>query len=203
MKKNGIQTLLCDIGGVLLTNGWGREDRKKAAETFKFDYDEFENRHRLAFDPYEIGKTTLEEYLRHAVFFKKRSFTIEAFIEFMYKQSQSFDEMLIWIAQLKRTHPNLKITLLSNEGRELTDYRLEKFKLKEFADFFIVSCFTGIRKPDPAIYRLALDLVQTPPAQIVYIDDRELFAEMGTEFGMQSIRHIDYKTTKAAVEALL
>lgn len=203
MEGNRIKILLSDIGGVLLTNGWGRESRKKAAETFHFNYDEFESRHRLAFDPYEIGKISLKEYLKHAIFFKERSFTIEAFIEFMYAQSQPFEDMLAWMRGLKTANPKLKIVLLSNEGLELTDYRLENFGLKEFADFFIVSCFTGMRKPDPAIYQLAVDLVQTPAAQIAYIDDRELFAEMGTEFGMQSIRHFDYKTTKATLESLL
>ena len=32
-----ITTLFLDIGGVLLTNGWDRKARRRAAETFHFD----------------------------------------------------------------------------------------------------------------------------------------------------------------------
>ena len=63
-----ITTLLLDIGGVLLTNGWGRNSRKLAAETFSLDHDDMEERHHLTFDTYEEGKLSLDEYLNRVVF---------------------------------------------------------------------------------------------------------------------------------------
>jgi len=38
VKKIPITTLFLDIWGVLLSNGWGHESRKAAAETFNLDY---------------------------------------------------------------------------------------------------------------------------------------------------------------------
>ena len=44
-----ITTLFLDIGAVLLTNGWDKNSRKRAAETFGLDYDEMSERHHLTF----------------------------------------------------------------------------------------------------------------------------------------------------------
>jgi putative hydrolase of the HAD superfamily len=38
MSKPKIETLFLDIGGVLMTNGWGHELRQRTAEKFGFDY---------------------------------------------------------------------------------------------------------------------------------------------------------------------
>jgi len=76
MKKFApIRTLFVDIGGVLLTNGWDHQARKRAAKIFSLDLDEMEDRHHLTFDTYEEGKLTLDEYLSRVVFYRKRSFT--------------------------------------------------------------------------------------------------------------------------------
>ena len=56
-----IKALFTDVGGVLLTNGWESEYRKRAAQQFHFDADEMEHRHRLAFDTFEIGKLTFDD----------------------------------------------------------------------------------------------------------------------------------------------
>ncbi|MEP7264577.1 MAG: HAD family phosphatase, partial [Bacteroidota bacterium] len=73
--NKSITTLFVDIGGVLLTNGWGHESRKLAADTFNLNLAELEARHHLTFDTYEVGKLTLNEYLSRVVFYEPRSFT--------------------------------------------------------------------------------------------------------------------------------
>ena len=47
-----ISTLFVDIGGVLLTNAWDNNIRKKAADQFGLNYDEMNERHHLTFDTY-------------------------------------------------------------------------------------------------------------------------------------------------------
>ena len=61
-KPSRINTLFLDIGGVLLTNGWDRNARARAAEKFHLDQDEFSERHHMTFDTYEEGKLSLDEY---------------------------------------------------------------------------------------------------------------------------------------------
>lgn len=202
MNAKKISTLFIDVGGVLLTNGWDRHSRKKAAEHFKIDYDEMDSRHHLAFDTFEVGKSSLEDYLSKIVFNIPRSFTPNDFIEFMYSQSESYPDMINYVRELKKKH-HLKVVVVSNEGRELTNYRIKKFGLNEFVDFFIASSFVHLRKPDKDIYRLALDVAQTPPEQVIYIDDRPMFVEVGSSFGIHGVRHVDQKSTAREIEKFL
>ncbi len=191
-----ITTLFLDIGGVLLTNGWDHHARKRAAAYFKLEWAEIEVRHHLMFDTYEEGKLTLEEYLSRVVFYKERPFTRDQFREFMFAQSHPYPEMIELFTQLKVRH-KLKIAVVSNEARELNAYRIGKFKLNEFVDFFISSCFVHLRKPDADIFRLALDIAQTPVEQIVYIENTPMFVQIAEGLGIQSILHTDYKSTCA------
>jgi len=142
-----VTTLFLDIGGVLLSNGWGQESRKLAAETFNLNLSEMEERHHLTFVTYEEGKVTLKEYLNRVVFYQKRTFTHDKFRQFMFAQSTPLTQMIELMREVKRMN-NLKIAVVNNEARELNEYRIRKFRLNQFVDFYISSCFVHYRKPD-------------------------------------------------------
>jgi len=201
MKPAGITTLFLDIGGVLLTNGWDTNIRKSAADKFGLDYDEMNERHHLTFDTYEEGKLSLDEYLNRVVFYQKRSFSRDEFKVFMYAQSQPFPEMIELMSGLKTQH-SLQVAAVSNEGRELTVYRVQQFKLDTFIDFFVSSCFVHYRKPDADMYRIALDIAQVLPQQVVYIDDRPMFVEVAQGLEIRGIIHKGYETTRKALEEM-
>ena len=198
MSTSTIKALFLDIGGVLLTNGWDRSMRKRVAETFALDHAEMDERHHLTFDTYEEGKLSLDEYLQRVVFYEQRPFTPDDFKQFMFAQSQPYPEMIELVKRLKARY-NLKIATVSNEGRELTLYRLHHFGLTDFVDFFVSSCFVHYRKPDADIYRIALDIGQIEPDAIVYVDDRPLFVDIANSLGMHGLHHKDYATTKQAM----
>jgi putative hydrolase of the HAD superfamily len=195
-----IKTLFTDVGGVLLTNGWDGAGRKIAAEKFSLDLKEMESRHHLTFDTYEVGKITLDEYLQRTVFYTPRSFTLADFREFMYGRSQPYPEMLDLVRRVKASGRH--VVVVSNEGRELTEYRIKTFKMAEFADFFVSSCFVHFRKPDRDIFQMAIDLAQADPAESAYLDDRSMFVEVASSLGFKAIRHTDYASTKAALADL-
>jgi len=196
MATHRPMALFLDVGGVLLTNGWDRRMRKKAAETFHLDQEEMDERHHLTFDTYELGKLTLDEYLNRMVFYEERSFSREEFKAFMFAQSQPFDQMIDLVRNLKKTY-GLKVAVVSNEGRELTTYRIQKFGLAELVDFFIASSFVHFRKPDADIYRIALDVAQVPIEQVLYIEDRLMFVEVAQGLGIRSIHHSRFESTRA------
>ena len=196
-----ITTLFLDIGGVLLTNGWDHNARELAAKTFGLDLADMEDRHHLTFDTYEEGKLTLEEYLGRVVFYQKRPFTRDRFRRFMFAQSKPYPEMIELIARLKVRH-GLKIAVVSNEARELNAHRIRKFKLAGFVDSFVSSCFVHVRKPDAEIFRLALDIVQTPARQVVYIENTPMFVQIAEGLRIRSILHTDYKSTCAKLASL-
>ncbi len=194
-----ITTLFLDIGGVLLTNGWDRKARQLAAETFALDCEEMNERHHLTFDTYEEGKLSLDEYLARVVFYEKRPFSREEFRRFMFAQSHPFADMIDLVCRLKERH-GLKVAAVSNEGRELTSHRIGEFQLGSIIDFFISSCFVHYRKPDADIYRIALDIAQVKPAQVVYIEDRPMFVEVARGLGIRGIVHTGWEATKRDLE---
>ncbi len=201
MPSSSLSTLFLDIGGVLLTNGWDRHSRASAADQFHLDYADMNRRHRLAVGAYEEGRLSLDEYLNRVVFHRRRNFSRDEFKTFMYSQSRPFPEMIELVRDLKRRY-GFKIAAVSNEGRELTEYRVQQFKLETVIDFFISSCFVHHRKPDLRIYRIALDIAQASPQQVVYVDDRSKFAETAQGMGIRSIVHCDHETTKRSLETL-
>ena len=200
-KTRAITCVFTDIGGVLLTNGWDHQERRLAAQQFKLDWDEMDERHRLTFDTYEQGHITLEEYLDRVVFYQKRPFTRAQFRKFMYAQSQPYPEMLALVARIKARY-GLKVAVVSNEGRELNEHRVRTFKLDKFMDFFVSSSIVQIRKPDAEIFRLALDLAQVEPQHVVFLENTPMFVQVAESLGIRSILHTDYKTTSAKLASL-
>jgi putative hydrolase of the HAD superfamily len=194
-----ITTLFLDIGGVLLTNGWDRSARRLAGETFGLDYEEMDERHHLTFDTYEEGKLSLDEYLDRVVFYQERPFTRDQFRTFMFAQSRPFPEMIELVCRLK-SHYGLKVAAVSNEGRELNVHRIGAFKLETCIDFFVSSCFVHFRKPDADIFRIALDIAQVKPEQVVYIEDRPMFVEVAQSLGIKGIIHAGYDATQKELE---
>jgi putative hydrolase of the HAD superfamily len=195
-----IKTVFTDVGGVLLTNGWDTAGRVEAAKRFNLDLKEMDTRHHLTFDTYEVGKITLDEYLQRTVFYQPRDFSITQFRNFMFSLSQPFPDMLDLMRKIKASGRN--IVVVSNEGRELTEYRIKTFHMTEFADFFVASSFVHFRKPDRDIFQMAIDLAQANPSESAYIDDRAMFVEVAASLGLNAIRHTSIETTKAALADL-
>ena len=194
-QKTPITCLFVDVGGVLLTDGWDHHARRRAVANFKLDWDEMEERHRLVFEVHEEGKLTFEEYLSLVVFYEKRPFTRAQFRRFMCEQSKPYDDMIGMVVQLKARY-GLKIAVVSNESLELNAYRIRTFKLRGFVDLFISSCFVHLRKPDGNIFRLALDISQTPANQVLYIENTPMFVQIAEGLGIKSILHTDCKSTR-------
>jgi putative hydrolase of the HAD superfamily len=195
-----LKILFFDIGGVMLSNGWGHESRRKAAEKFGLDYEEVKELHTFIFNVYEIGSITLDEYLDTVVFNRPRSFPREDFKEFMYEQSVELDT-LAWLKEWKK-NCGFRVISINNEGKELNDYRVKKFKLHEFFDAFISSCEVKLRKPDPALFKLAMGIAQVTPQQCVYFDDRLMFVKAAEKLEIRSFQHTSLESTKKILEEL-
>ncbi|MDO6431108.1 HAD hydrolase-like protein [Flavitalea sp. BT771] len=198
-----VTALFLDVGGVMLTNGWDRKSREAAAKQFGLDLDDLNDRHRMTFDTYETGKLSLDEYLKSSVFYKDRPFTMEAFRDFMFQQSVAYPEMIGLIKALKAKY-KLRIAVVNNEGRELNEHRIKMYKLNEFVDFFISSCFVHFRKPDADIWKIALDIAQVPREEVVYIDDRPMFVQVAQGLGLRGVvhNHRNVAQTKEALEGM-
>jgi putative hydrolase of the HAD superfamily len=182
-----ISTLFWDVGGVLLTNGWDTTARRRAAEAFGLDWDDFQERHELVSADLETGRLSLDAYLDCAIFHEERPYTREAFRDFMFGQSSVHAEVLSFVESLRAKGRYLMATL-NNESLELNLYRIERFGLRKLFDAFFSSCFLGVKKPKPEIYQTALRITQRMPEECVFIDDRALNSEAARRLGMHAVR---------------
>lgn len=183
-----LTALFWDVGGVLLTNGWDRASRRRAAEEFKLDWEEFEDRHELLVPAFEKSQLTLEDYLERTVLYRPRAFAKQTFKDFMFSQSESYPETLAIVDRLARSRKYLLATL-NNESLELNLYRINHFGLRNYFTVFFSSCFLGVKKPDEAIYRLALQITQRSAEESLFIDDRALNLECARRCGMHTIQY--------------
>ena len=201
MKKR-YKVLFSDIGGVLLSDGWGNETRMAAVEKFNIDDNEMEVLHYFISNVLEMGKISLDDYLDTVVFKEERNFSRKEFKKFMFAQSVQLPYMLSWMVDWKHKHENIKVISINNEPRELNEYRINKFNLHDFFDAFVSSCEVGMRNPDPGIFLLALGIAQAKPEECIYFDDRIMLVEAAKKVGIHAYHHKDFESTKKIIEAI-
>jgi putative hydrolase of the HAD superfamily len=194
--------ILFDVGGVLLTNGWDHGERAAAVAHFGLDAAAVEIRHEKVMDAWERGDIDLNQYLDVAVFYEPRAFSRSEFFSFILAQSQKLPHGALHIlAELAESKPCL-IGALNNEARETNDFRFEHFGLRRYFKVAFSSCYVGLRKPEPAIYRRALEILGCPPERVLFIDDREENVAGGLAAGMRAIRFTDADALRGELEQL-
>lgn len=196
-----IRAIFWDVGGVLATNAWDHTQRSQALAHFQMDEQEFHDRHEMLVSSFERGKITLDEYLDRTVFYRPRTFTREAFRDFMFSLSQPFTDVLQFAQSLADSGRYFMGTI-NNESRELNDYRIEKFGMRSIFRLFVSSCFVGLRKPERDIYRLTLETTQIPAVNCCFIDDRALNLECAAQLGMHTIQMQTLEQLRADLQKL-
>ena len=168
--------VLFDVGGVLLTNGWDVKERAEVAAQFHLDIAELESRHvRHAeiVDRWERGGATIDDYLDAVVFYQPRTFSRDEFVASMQSQSKLLQDGAMAVLQEVAATGTYLVGALNNEVRELNEYRFQTFGLRNYFEVALTSCYVGQRKPEPAMYRCAIDILGRPPGRILFIDDRK------------------------------
>jgi len=195
-----ITAVFSDLGGVVLTNGWEINSRIRAAARFGLDRDDLEKRHRALFNDLETGKLGFDEYLRRTVFYQPRPFTLEEFKDFIFGESALAEtsEVIFGLSQSRK----YLMATLNNESLELNLYRIRRFGLRNYFSVFFSSCFVGMRKPDPGIYRMALRITQRSPSESLFIDDRIENVEGAKQAGMHAIQCRDTAQLRQDLERL-
>jgi putative hydrolase of the HAD superfamily len=197
-----IRHVFFDIGGVLGSNGWDKEQRQKAVERFDLNAEDFQWRHEDVVAEWEEGNITLEEYLDIAVFHTERPFSRAEFIEFMYSQSVPHEGSISIARKLARDARHTMMTL-NNESAELNVYRIRTFGLAEIFEAFISSCWLGVRKPFRRFYNRALGIANCDPATSLFIDDRQQNLTPASSMGMQVILFQSASQLRSDLERVL
>ena len=185
-----ISTILWDVGGVLLTNGWDRRQREAVLARLGMgerEAAEFERRHAEVDQAWETDGVSADEYLRHTVFYEPRGFSPADFLEAIQGESRVLEDSALGILRQISASEEYVLATVNNESRALNEYRLARFDLLEDFDAFFSSCYLGLRKPDRKIYQIALDVLQRDPEETVFIDDRAENVAAAASLGIHGI----------------
>jgi putative hydrolase of the HAD superfamily len=183
--SHDIDLVLFDIGGVLGSNGWDREQRAATVARFGIDADDFQYRHEETVGALESGEITLNEYLDVTVFYTPRTFSREAFKAFMFAQSVPWPESIAVARDVAAS--KVRMATLNNESEELNCHRIARFGLGSIFPTFFSSCWLGVRKPTHKIYERVFGLTQARPDRTVFVDDRAQNLAPAMELGVKTI----------------
>jgi putative hydrolase of the HAD superfamily len=180
-----IDLVLFDIGGVLGSNGWDREQRGAAIARFDLDAEDFQYRHEETVGAFEAGQISLDEYLDVTVFCSARTFSRAEFKEFMFAQSVPWPASIAVARDIAAS--NVRMATLNNESEALNCYRIERFGLGAIFPTFFSSCWLGVRKPTRRIYERVFGMTQARPERTVFVDDRAQNLAPAAELGVKTI----------------
>ena len=96
------------------------------------------------------------------------------------------DQELIEFVRALR--PRLRTGLLTNAFRSARQEITHRWKIADAFDAIIVSAEEGVIKPDPGIYRVALERLAVAPEETLFIDDVEENVVGARAVGMQALR---------------
>jgi putative hydrolase of the HAD superfamily len=194
--------ILFDVGGVLLTNGWDNRERAAVLERFHVDRAAFEVRHPEPYRAWERGAIPVEAYLDATVFNEPRSFSHDEFFAAICGQSQLLPNGAMGILTELAASDKCMLGALNNEARETNEFRFAHFGLRDLFRVILSSCYLGMRKPDLAIYHLALDILGRPAERILLIDDREENTVAAAAAGVKAIRFLGADALRRELESL-
>src|SRR5258708_13962904 len=118
-----------------MTNGWDTVARRRAAETFHLDWEEFQDRHDLSFPAFDSGLISLDEYLNRTLFYRPRAFTREEFVAFMFAQSKEYPESRALLDKVARPGKYF-IGSINNQPPQLNENPIKTF--------YLPRCFPGV-----------------------------------------------------------
>ncbi|MEX2111293.1 MAG: HAD-IA family hydrolase [Gemmatimonadaceae bacterium] len=197
-----IRHIFFDIGGVLGSNGWDREQRSRAVTHFALPADDFQCRHEEVVGEWEEGRITIDEYLDIVVFHSPRQFSRREFVDYMFAQSVA-NEPVVGLARSLTRETRFTLMTLNNEADELNRHRISKFGLSDVFEAFLSSCWLGVRKPTQRFYSRALAIAQADAGSSLFIDDRDQNLAPASALGMVPILFESAEQLRSDLERVL
>jgi putative hydrolase of the HAD superfamily len=172
-----------------LTNGWGKSQRTPVFERLGINIEAYEEMHERVDYYWERGLITAEDFFLQTVLRPnpKLGLTFDMLWPQVCARSKVLHpECLDVLADLRQSG-RFRLATLNNESRELNAHRLDAFKLRPLFDYFICSGYVHEMKPNPGIYRSAIDISGYPAGTALLIDDKQENCEAAEALGMHAI----------------
>lgn len=178
--------VLCDIGGVVLE----LESERLIHQMAQVLARPFEEVSTALYDdqcllPLELGRISPQQYYEALAEKLRLPWSFE---QFAVAWNGVLSENLPVVRILERLSQAHRLVALTNTNVLHLSYIKAQFPSLAIFRGWIASCEVGVRKPDPQIYRLAMDRYGVPAHAAVYIDDRPEMVEAGRTAGLAAVR---------------
>ena len=178
--------ILSDLGGVVVDFDADRLVHQVAMLIGQpFDDVQAAVYHKERLLPLEVGRISPQAYYAGLQAALQLPWTYDQFVRVwndIFSENRSVVELLQRLARSYRV-----VALTNTNVPHLAHLKASLPSLAFFSDW-VASCDVGLRKPDPAIYRLALARAGAKAEETVYIDDRPEMVEAGRAIGLTAIR---------------
>ena len=187
MAKSPIRAVILDFGGVLLQLGEPQPHEELAREigisVEQLRYEIFDGPLSLAAQRGEISPEELWRGLARRWGLSEEK---AGWLALRFWEGVVFDLGLInWLREIKSFY---HAGLLSNAWSDLRTI-LHRLGIADAFDVMVISAEEHLMKPDPAIYRLALERLKVRPEEAVFVDDREENVQAARALGIHGIRY--------------
>jgi epoxide hydrolase-like predicted phosphatase len=137
----------------------------------------------------ETGRLTLDEFHQRLVGRSEaalgRPLELGVYAQFLRDLGVGVHWMMVHRVRELRAD-GYRTAILTNNVREWGRYWKESIPLELF-DVVVDSCDVGLRKPDPAIFRLTCERLGVAPEAAVFLDDTRRHVESARQIGLQAI----------------
>ncbi len=187
-SRETIRAVVLDYGEVLCHRP-SPEALADMAGVFGIDEDKFLPIYRSSRNPYDRGDFTPHAYW--AEFARRAGVTIHAHqIENLRRLDMEMwsnvnREMTEWLVLIHSR--GFRTAILSNMQTDMAAHVRNNFAWLRHFTHQIFSCEVRSIKPDPAIYKHALSLLETPPSKVLFVDDREENIQAARATGIRGI----------------
>jgi FMN phosphatase YigB (HAD superfamily) len=178
-----ISAITFDLGNVLVKVDHRRFCRRLAALAVLSPQEVYAQVFESSLEPgYDTGRLTSREFYQRVT----AHFGIALpYSRFTALWCDIFDPMNSMAEMVHHLGSRFPLFLLSNTNSLHFDYIQARFAalLRPFRGF-VLSYQVGSRKPEPGIYQALIRKVERPPAEILFLDDKEPFVEAARAHGL-------------------
>ena len=196
-----IKAVFFDLGGVIVRTEF-QAPRQQLADRLGMDYDDL---NKIVFDSESSGRASLgeitpDEHWSLVIQRLKRPASEVMLIRDEFFAGDIVDRTLVeYIRSLRGKY---KTGLISNAWGDLRDFIVRE-KFDDAFDGLIISAEVGAMKPEPKIFRIALEQFGVSPDEAVFVDDFLINIQGCEKIGMKGIHFKDAESAMQQLKELL
>lgn len=176
--------ILFDLGNVIVNHVLeGKESYDYNGNTFSGP--EIEAIYSLnEYKEFSKGKVTESEFIKRFLEKSELNLTVSDFLEIY---NQDITPIIGMKELLEKLQPNYFLAILTNEGKEWANIKIDNQKIRNLFKKIIISADLHELKPAKEFYLKALKILNVKPEECIFIDNQKKNCEVAEKLGIKSI----------------